>query len=41
MITMIVPVTTQSASHKLLSLINTTEEAGIVNIPIVQKIIFI
>ena len=41
MITMIVPVTTQSASHELLSLINTTEEVGIVNIPIVQKRIFI
>ena len=41
MITMIVPVTTQSASHELLSLINTAEEAGTVNIPIVQKRIFI
>lgn len=34
-----VPVTTQSASHELLSLLST--EKDIVNIPIVQKRIFI
>lgn len=37
----VIPDTIQSASHELLNLINTTEEAGIINIPIVQKRKFI
>lgn len=41
MMTIVVPGAVQSASHELLNLIITTEEVGIINLPIVQKREFI
>lgn len=37
MMTIVVPGAVQSTSHEWLNLINTTEESGMINFPIVQK----